>query len=195
MAENKDGCQEGQGCGGCGCGCAKPENAEVQGHSAKEAGVGAQGEMIARSAIEEMVKPVEADPGEGLCVAEQDVDSFICECEKSGKNPLEVIQFVAKKNGISLTGKAPKGKEYISTLLKAALKKVLVGFLQYIVDQYGLGAVQAVIGMLKGDKEDKGDSAGEYKGDKQDPKFARGCAPQGKVVRLVPVRIGYAVEL
>ena len=181
MAENKDGCQEGQGCGGCGCGRTKPENAE------KEYATGAQGEMIARSAIEEMVKPVEADPGEGLCVAEQDVDSFICECEKSGKNPLEVIQFVAKKNGISLTEKAPKGKEYISTLLKAALKKVLVGFLQYIVDQYGLGAVQAVIGMLKGDKDDN-------KGDLQDPKFARGN-PQGKVIRLVPVRVGYAVEL
>ncbi len=187
MAENKDGCQEGQGCGGCGCGTRKPENAEVKEHSAKE---GARGEMIARSAIEEMVKPVEADPGEGLCVAEQDVDSFICECEKSGKNPLEVIQFVAKKNGISLTGKTPKGKEYISTLLKAALKKVLVGFLQYIVDQYGLGAVQAVIGMLKGDKGDDGD-----KGDLQDPKFARGGAPQGKIIRLVPVRVGYAVEL
>lgn len=184
MAENKDGCQEGQGCGGCGCGTRKPE---------KEAAPGAQGEMIARSAIEEMVKPVEADPGDGLCVAEQDVDSFICECEKSGKNPLEVIQFVAKKNGISLTGKTPKGKEYISTLLKAALKKVLVGFLQYIVDQYGLGAVQAVIGMLKGDKCDNGD--GGEKGDLQDPKFARGNAPREKVIRLVPVRVGYAVEL
>lgn len=185
MAENKDGCQESQGCGGCGCGTRKPE---------KEVAPGAQGEMIARSAIEEMVNPVEDDPGEGICVAEQDVDSFICECEKSGKNPIEVIQFVAKKNGISLTEKAPNGKEYISKLLKDALKKVMFGFLQYIVDQYGLGAVQSVIGMLNSNKGDKGDGV-ENKGDEQDPKFARGGAPQWKIIRLVPVRIGYAVEL
>lgn len=188
MAENKDGCREGQGCGGCGFGCTKPENAEDKGHSS-----GGYGEMIARSAIEEMVKPAEADTGDGLLVAEQDVDSFICECDKSGKNPLEVIQFVAKKNGISLTGKAPKGKEYISALLKAALEKVLVGFLQYIVDKYGLGAVQAVIGMLNGNKGDKGEDG--HKGDLQDPKFARCNAPREKIFRLVPVRVGYAVEI
>ena len=69
-------------------------------------------------------------------------------------------------------------------------------FLQYIVDQYGLGAVQAVIGMLNGNKGDNGDKGdGGEKGDLQDPKFARGNAPREKVIRLVPVRVGYAVEL
>ena len=188
MAENKD---VGQGCGGCGCGC-KPEKEEAGNGCPIGKAAEPTGALLARSAIEEMNKPVEAEekPQE-LCVAEQDVDAFIEECDNSGKNPLEVIQRIAKDNGFTLADdKVPREKEYVFKLLKAVLKKVLVGFLSYVVDQYGLGAVQSVIGMLKGEG---GNS--ENKGDEQDPKFARGNVPQGKVIRLVPVRVGYAIAL
>lgn len=97
------GCKHESGC----CDAAKPIK-PIEGTMASAA------RKLAASAIVEMEAPV------------NEADEFIDECKKSGRYVMEVVARVAEKEGIVLSGDAPKDveKRKIFNILKAVVAKV-----------------------------------------------------------------------
>ena len=178
------------GCGGCGCGRSKPNGEGAENASGCNAGHDspvAWGESVAKSAVAGM----DAPKAEGVCLSDEmqikdeDIDGFIEKCDKEGKNPLDVVKFIAEQNGIDLSS-VPRGdslKLRLYELLKGVVRKVLLGFVSYCADNYGLGVLQSIISSVGNSKE----KAVPRSADKESEVPVR-VLP----VRLVPVRIGYA---
>ena len=104
----------------CG-GCKKPQD-DQQGH-------------IAHKAICEMASAkakAAADAAEHeKCVASK-ADEFIADCKSAGKDPLEVVEYIAKRENISITFPAPTdpAKHETYDLLRAVVAKVVKGLIE-----------------------------------------------------------------
>ena len=61
------------------------------------------GADMARAAFDAMDKEKEREN-----VISSDADAFLDECEKAHRNPIEVVKFLAGRNGIELSGKRPE---------------------------------------------------------------------------------------
>lgn len=178
------------GCGGCGCGRSKPNGEGAENASGGNAGPDspiAWGESVAKSAVAGM----DAPKGEGVCLSDEmqikdeDIDGFIEKCDKEGKNPLDVVNFIAEQNGIDLSS-VPRGdslKLRLYELLKGVVRKVLLGFVSYCADNYGLGVLQSIISSVGNSKE----KAVPRSADKE-----YGVPAMVFPVRIVHVRIGRA---
>lgn len=107
-------------CGGACDGCDKPRDAE----SARPCS------HVAREAICEMAAAKEKAEKEAAerakCIDEQ-ADEFIADCEAAGKNPMEVVSYVARRERISVSGDAPECEEkrHAYDLLRAVVAKVV----------------------------------------------------------------------
>lgn len=139
------------GCGSCGCGCSK-NNVEGAGNESNckaSSPAGSLGEAIAAGAIVEMGKGERSERKHIYPeITEEDIDGFIEKCDKEGKNPLEVVKFVADSNGIDVMSEIVPDdafKRRIFNLLKGVVKKVLIGFVSYCADNYGLGFLKSLI--------------------------------------------------
>lgn len=69
------------------------------------------------------------------------VNGFLEQCEKRGQDPFELVAFIAHKNGVVLSEDAPKdcAKREVYNLLKAVVKKLVVGLIVSIADEHGFG--------------------------------------------------------
>lgn len=187
MADSKKVDQSG-GCGGCGgdCGGGRSENANRKNAAfGDEAAPQAWGAGIAEVAVARMAANdgnAKRDGGlTSLKITDEDIDGFIEECDRQGRNPLDVVKFVADENGIDLSGDAKIAyggdKAMIRDLLVGVLKRIVLGFVSYVSDKYGLGVIQAAVDALS---KRSANTAG------QDP----GC----RIVRVLPVGFCYAFK-
>ena len=80
------------------------------------------GAKMARAAFDMMEN--EAKQEDALSA---DAKAFIKECQEAGKNPIEVVKFLAGKEGIELSGKAPSddGKRQVYDLLREVVDNVV----------------------------------------------------------------------
>ena len=185
------------GCGGCGCGRSKP-NGEGGENAGSDSPV-AWGECVAKSAVAGMNAP----KAEGVCLSEdlqikdEDIDGFIEKCDKEGKNPLDVVKFIAEQNGIDLSS-VPRGdslKLRLYELIKGVVRKVLFGFVSYCADNYGIGVLQSIISSV-GNSGGNVSCGGGSCCDKE-KSVPRSADKEHEVpvkvlpVRLFPVRIWY----
>lgn len=187
------------GCGGCGRGrsksnCECAENAS--GCNAGSESPVAWGEKVANSAVAGMRAHNAKD---GVCLSDEmqikdeDIDGFIEKCDKEGKNPLDVVNFIAEQNGIDLSS-APSGdsmKLRLYELLKGVVRKVLFVFVSHCADNYGLGVLQSIVGSVGNTC-----GSGSYReSDKSVPRSEDkeyGVPAMVFPVRIVHVRIGRA---
>ena len=187
------------GCGVRGCGRSKPNGECAENTSGCNSGSEspeAWGERVANSAVAGMCAH---NAKEGVCLSdemkikEEDIDGFIEKCDKEGKNPLDVVNFIAEQNGIDLSS-APRGdsmKLRLYELLKGVVRKVLFVFVSYCADNYGLGVLQSIVGSV-------GNTCGSgscRESDKSVPRSADkeyGVPAMVFPVRIVHVRIGRA---
>ena len=130
---------------------------------------------------------------EELQIKEEDVDGFLEACERQGKNPLDVVKYIAENNGIDLSS-VPRGdslKLRLYELLKGVVRKVLIGFVSYCADNYGIGVLQSLISSV-------GNSCGSGSCCDREKSVPRSADKESVVpvrvlpVRLVPVKVGYA---
>lgn len=184
MADSKN-VDQGGGCSGCGGGCGGRRSEDAGG---KDAGFGGEtapqawGSGIAHVAVSRMAVNVNVDKrdedGLASCeITDEDIDGFIEECDRNGKNPLDVVKFVADENGIDLIGDDigySGNKAKVRNLLVGVLKRIILGFVSYVSDKYGLGIIQAAVNAL---------SKQSAKTVVRDPGF--------KIVRVLPVGFGY----
>lgn len=191
--EKKD--EVAQGCGGCECGCSGKHGENASGGNAGPDSPVAWGESVAKSAAAGMDAPKaeEVVIAEDQRIKDEDVDGFLEACDRQGKNPLDVVKFIAEQNGIDLSS-VPRGdslKLRLYELLKAVVRKVLFGFVSYCADNYGLGVLQSIIGSV-------GNSCGSGSCCDREKSVPRSADDGSEVpvrvlpVRLVPVRVGYA---
>lgn len=169
MAENKDEVAKGRGCG-CGGACKG------------EAATSVYGYRLAQKAIIEMnePKPEEVAKKDAEEDIQADVDAFLENCDISSRHPLDVVAYIAKREGIELSGEPPKDetKRKIYELLKAVVKKVVVGMLVYLADKYGFGIGSLVNTIFN--------SCGKMVRQEQ----VNNVRP--KVLRVVPIGLAYA---
>ena len=140
---------------------------------------------------------------EGVCLSdemkikEEDIDGFIEKCDKEGKNPLDVVKFIAEQNGIDLSS-VPRGdslKLRLYELIKGVVRKVLFGFVSYCADNYGIGVLQSIISSV-GNSGGNVSCGGGSCCDKE-KSVPRSADKEHEVpvkvlpVRLFPVRIWY----
>jgi hypothetical protein len=120
-------------------------------------------------------------------ITEADIDGFIEKCDREGKNPLDVVKFLADSNGINVMselGPDDVTKRRVFNLLKGVVKKVIIGFLSYCADNYGLGFIQSLMGSC-------GSCRDIEKSSKSSEKVADASVSVSPVlVRLIPVRVG-----
>lgn len=185
MADSKK-VDQGGGCGCCGGG--RSENANKNAASGGEAAPKAWGAGVAEAAFALMAADegtAKRDGGHKSCkITDEDIDGFIEECDRKGMNPLDVVKFVADENDIDLSGDAKIAydwdKAMIRVLLVGVLKRIVLGFVSYVSDKYGLGIIQAAVDALS----------------KQSDKCARqsdaDMEPVDRGVRAVPIIVGYA---
>lgn len=64
------------------------------------------GTKVAKAAFEAMDK--EKEVSESIA---SEAEAFVEECDKAGRNPIEVVKFVAKEAGIELSGPRPEDRE------------------------------------------------------------------------------------
>lgn len=136
------------GCNGCdGC---DPENMP-------KAEDMSWGEKVADRAITDMIKP-QKEPTQAF--ADADVEAFLKKCDAEKKDPIAVIEHIAKDGGFKLFGERPKDdpfKENLYDFLRAVLKALVVGFFSYIVDKTGFGSsklVQFMYELMKANRDD-----------------------------------------
>ena len=187
MAESEN-VDQGGGCNGCGGGCLENtdgRDASFGGETAPQA----LGAGIAHVAVTRMTvngdSVAKRDDDVTCEITDEDIDGFIEECDRRGKNPLDVVKFVADENGIDLSGEAKiayeGNKARIRNLLVEVLKRIVFGFVSYVSDKYGLGIIQAAVNALLKPKEGCSRSA-------KPADQAHGL----RMVRIVPVHFGYA---
>ena len=102
------------------------------------------GEKVADRAISDMIKP-QKEPNPAF--SDADVEAFLKKCDAEKKDPIAVIEHIAKADGFNLFGERPKGdvfKENIYDFLRAVMKALVVGFFSYIVDKTGFGSSKLV---------------------------------------------------
>ena len=174
------------GCGGCGGG--RSENADKNTASGGEDAPKTWGAGIAEAASALMAANdgnAKRDGGHTACkITDDDIDGFIEECDRQGMNPLDVVKFVADEKDIDLSGGAKIAydwdKAMIRVLLIGVLKRIVLGFVSYVSDKYGLGVIQAAVDALS----------------KQSDKCARQSDDDmesgARDVRAVPIIVGYA---
>lgn len=186
--EKKDDC----GCGGCGCGRSKSNGECAENDPGGNAGSSACsiGEAIAVGAIVNMENAeIEEERRSAPEITEADIDGFIEKCYREGKNPLDVVKFLAEMNSIDIFSKCvPKdvSRRVVYNLLKGVVKKVLIGFVSYCVDSYGLGFLQSLIDSFVSCRDSEKSSRSSGNGS-EDSVVVRPVS-----VRLIPVRVGYA---
>lgn len=180
------------GCDGS-CGCRSKSGSEGSENASgcdANTNAGSLGESLAAGAIIEMDN-AKKDNGKGWHdeITEANVDGFIEKCEKEGKNPIDVVEFIAKINGIEIFSECePKdaSKRGLYELLKCVVKKVLIGLLSDYADKYGLEFIKSLIESCVSFREL--DKSSRSSGNGSDV-----CADVRKVsVRMIPVRLGYA---
>lgn len=185
--EKKDDC----GCDGCGCSCSKQnvegeKNASVCNADSPSCSLG---EAIAAGAIVKMEKGKrEEKKHEDHKITEADIDGFIERCDKEGKNPLDVVKFIAEINGIDISfERVPmdSSKRGVYDLLKGVVKKVLIGFVSYCADNYGLGLLQSLIECLSCRDSETSSRSPESVSENS-------VAVSPVSVRLTPIRVGCA---
>jgi hypothetical protein len=189
MAEEikKDDC----GCGGCGCGRSK-QNGECENASGCKASSPATslGEAIATGAIIKMENVTTEEKNDvDTKITEADIDGFIEKCDKEGKNPLDVVKFIAEINGIDISSECmPKdaSKRSVYELLKGVVKKVIIGFVSYCADNYGLDFIKSLINSCGSCSEKSSRSSGN------------GSETSAEVcpvyVGMLPGRVGYVIK-
>ena len=144
--------------GGCdGCDGCDPENMPKD--SEKTVGEMPEktwGEKLADQAISDMIKPQkEPKPAFG----DADVEAFLKKCDAEKKDPIAVIEHIAKSEGFKIFGERPNGdvfKENLYDFLRAVLKALVVGFFSYIVDKTGFGSsklVQLMYELMKANRD------------------------------------------
>ena len=106
-------------CGGACGGCDKPQNEPAEPCS-----------HVAREAICEMAaakEKAEKEAAERVKCVDEQADEFIADCEAAGKNPMEVVAYVARREQVSISGDAPECEEKRHTydLLRAVVAKVV----------------------------------------------------------------------
>ena len=196
--EKKD--EGAQGCGGCGCSRSGNPGENASGGDAGSDSPIAWGYSVARSAAAGMDAPKAAGVAlsEELQIKEEDVDGFLEACERQGKNPLDVVKYIAENNGIDLSS-VPRGdslKLRLYELLKGVVRKVLIGFVSYCADNYGIGVLQSLISSV-GNSNGSG-SCGSGSCCDREKSVPRSADKESEVpvrvlpVRLVPVKVGYA---
>ena len=142
------------GCAGCQTGC-DPENVP-------KAEDKSWGEKVADQAISDMIKP-QKEPKPAFIDA--DVEAFLKKCDAEKKDPIAVIEHIAKAEGFKIFGERPKGdafKENLYDFLRAVLKALVVGFFSYIVDKTGFGSsklVQFMYELMKANRDDYQDDS------------------------------------
>ena len=179
--------------GSCGCRSnSSCEGEETASGCNANTNAGSLGESLAAGAIIEMDN-AENDNGKSWNdeITEANVDGFIEKCEKEGKNPVDVVEFIAKINGIEIFSEcAPKdaSKRGIYELLRRVVKKVLIGILADYADKHGLEFIQSMVESCVSCRESD-----------------KSCRPSGNVsdvhadirkvsVRMIPVRVGYVFK-
>ena len=114
------------------------------------------GEKVAEQAISDMIKP-QKEPTPAFTDA--DVEAFLKKCDAEKKDPVAVIEHIARADGFKLFGERPKGdvfKENLYDFLSAVLKALVVGFFSYIVDKNGFGhskLVQFMYELMKSNRD------------------------------------------
>lgn len=80
------------------------------------------GADLARAAFDAMDKESEREN-----IVSSDAEAFLDECEKADRNPIEVVKFLAGKNGIELSGKRPEdlGKGHMYDVLREVVDMVV----------------------------------------------------------------------
>lgn len=106
-------------CGGACGGCDKPQNEPAESCS-----------HVAREAICEMAaakEKAEKEAAERVKCVDEQADEFIADCESAGKNPMEVVAYVARREQVSISGDAPEcaEKRHTYDLLRAVVAKVV----------------------------------------------------------------------
>ena len=78
------------------------------------------GAKVALAAFDSMEKAKEREDEVSM-----NAKAFIEECEKAGRNPIEVVKFVAGKHGIELSGKRPDENGNLYDLLREVVDTVV----------------------------------------------------------------------
>ena len=81
------------------------------------------GARVALAAFDSMKKAKEREKEVSM-----DAKAFIEECEKAGRNPIDVVKFVAGQHGIELSGKRPDDKGHLYDLLREVVDTVVDQF-------------------------------------------------------------------
>ena len=87
------------------------------------------GAIVALAAFDSMEKAKEREKEVSV-----DAKAFIEECEKAGRNPIDVVKFVAGQYGIELSGKRPDDKGHLYDLLREVVDTVVDKFFEDEVD-------------------------------------------------------------
>ena len=106
--------------------CEKKQEAD-KGNPVQETGV-----KLADEAISDMCKPKEERH-----VLQTDVDAFIDECRKKGKDPLDVVRFMVKKDA-ELARKGGEVDAYRRELMKGVVKEICIETISSTIDIVGL---------------------------------------------------------
>ena len=120
-----------------------------------------RGEDLASSAIHEMAKEKAAkdDVGSEIKFDEETeamVDAFLDQCVQSDSDPLEVVEHIAKREGIKVSEDVHDGgteKDKLRKFLIAVVRRIVVALLFHVADKYGMGAgslLELILGIKKG---------------------------------------------
>ncbi len=144
--------------GACG-GCEKPQN-DKPGH-------------IAHKAICEMAAAkakAEAEAVEHEKCIDSQADEFLADCKAAGKNPMEVVAYIAKREQISISGDEPDddSKKETYRLLRAVVSKIMVALIEDISAKIADGAdfdmssIGSIAARALSDDEDGDDDGCDY---------------------------------
>lgn len=120
-----------------------------------------RGEKLADSAIYEMDKEKAAkDAGDPEIKFDEEieamVDAFMDKCVQSNSDPLDVVEHIAKREGIKVSEDVPDGgteKDKLRKFLIAVVRRIVVALLFHVADKYGIGAgslLELILGIKNG---------------------------------------------
>lgn len=90
---------------------------------------------IAREAIMEMTAAIEKEKADAAahekCIYNQ-ADEFIADCKRAGKNPMDVVAYIAKREQLSISGREPEeeSRRHTYSLLRAVVTKIVKSLIE-----------------------------------------------------------------
>lgn len=119
-----------------------------------------RGGKLAGSAIHEIAKEKAARDMEEPEIKfdeelETMVDAFIDQCERSCSDPLEVVEHIARREGIKVSDDGTDDgteKDKLRKFLIAVVRRIVIAFLFHVADMYGMGAgplLELILGIKK----------------------------------------------